>query len=668
MKQSLKMKTHNHKSSKPTLPPDATKTQTRKKLNSRNPFQDLSNGCIGSTSTTSSTGSVDGISNSSSMSSTEAPKGCLRLLLSHSSSSTKAPSNFSKNNRLATDKTFPLKTPKSAPNLRPTTEKSSKGSLLQRPISHKWEKGSRNRRPCLYQWHSGKKPSYGNTRGCKVSSFLDSGRRGMKSVSGELRQLVVDGVRDSDAANFTPLSKMATVSGLNIAVDGKGATGDGEGSNNSTSTKSASSNSKTPPIQASVSPEIHCGSLMVSTTTQTGTSACYAAGHVLSGVSDKRKCRPRGMLTVGEAKAIGSFESDEDNDKEIAAEFDDEGGLSMLPTPAEASMHWLLSPCKEEGENQKENLSNRLCQFHRLKEYATQKSPASSSSGKEGLPSDESTRTRNASPVCPGDMPEFRGFPRSSSHDIVALSPFQEDRKTHYDLDWDNSPFSMYTLDSGNVIQTPQSNSSSDERVDLALLNADTCNFDSQFNSVAEGLQMASLSPKSHASIWDPSSSFQLDCLSTSSTSVDLLQFQKILDDRASWFSNSTVGNVSQSQMRISWRDGLISRIFEMDDIDCCRSLSDEDDDGACCNNDYLNSRTGPEPNVDMEKGEISVAGFGSTELVEREHESDKKVRGECPPSVSCSCAESISTDGGGLVRSEDSDWTLCYRNQLFHI
>lgn len=30
------------------------------------------------------------------------------------------------------------------------------------------------------------------------------------------------------------------------------------------------------------------------------------------------------------------------------------------------------------------------------------------------------------------------------------------------------------------------------------------------------------------------------------------------------------------------------------------------------------------------------------------------------------SCAESMSTEGGGLIASGDSDWTQCYKNHLF--
>ncbi|KAG1331256.1 hypothetical protein COCNU_02G012240 [Cocos nucifera] len=50
----------------------------------------------------------------------------------------------------------------------------------------------------------------------------------------------------------------------------------------------------TPPIQASILfPDVSAGSSV------TPTPACSAFGHVIAGVHDRWKCRPRGLLTVG---------------------------------------------------------------------------------------------------------------------------------------------------------------------------------------------------------------------------------------------------------------------------------------------------------------------------------------------------------------------------------
>jgi hypothetical protein len=150
------------------------------------------------------------------------------------------------------------------------------------------------------------------------------------------------------------------------------------------------------------------------------------------------------------------------------------------------------------------------------------------------------------------------------------------------------------------------------------------------------------------------------------SNSVDLSKFHKILEERNSWFSNSTAENVSQSQMRISWREGLVSRMFEMDEFDCCRYLSDEEDDGNVRNTDCLKSHKSPQLNVEAATDRISINGIGSTEFVKTEQDTGGKTKDGLPSQPPCSCAESISTDGGGLVRSDDSDWTLCYKNHLF--
>jgi hypothetical protein len=692
-----------HKQKRQTgLPEQPTKTHRRKKQPQpqhqpsfrRNPLQDLNNGGIDSTS-------IDNTRNASSLSSIEAPKGCLRFFLSHSSSSrtAKTPFNNSSNNqRLIKVKPFSSKTPTSAPDMmRPPKENSSRQNLFERPISKKVEKVKRNHPPCLYQWQSGKKRtcSRNEIANAKVSSFSESSgslvNNKLKSGSGELKKVIIDGVYEGSEANLTPLCKVASGSGLNLGADGKVMNDDfyEKSSNCNTDSKSTSSNTKTPPVQPSVSPEIQCGSSMKLMTGKPITPAtCYGAGHVVSGVTDKRKCRPRGILACGEAKALGSFDSDEDIEQENDIALVENSALSVLPLPIEASMHWLLSPCDEEDEDQKENSRNKLCGFQRLEVRAMLNSPASISSGYGGFSPNlcntsanrsistvSAGRRRSASLLSPSELPlpEFQGFLGTPLCDDFAVSPLEEETNNRRGLDGENSPFSIGSLGSGNVIQTPQSDSSSDRRVGASWLQVDgnrkKCSFDSELNSVAEHLQMTSLSPKSHASIWDPTnSSFRFDSLTMPSNSVDLSKFHKILDDRASWFSNSTIENVSQSQMRISWREGLVSRIFEMDEFDCCRYLSDEEHDGSACKIDCSKSHKSPELNVDAATDRISINCFGSTEYVMKEQGTGDKTKDSLPSQPPCSCAESISTDGGGLVCSDDSDWTLCYKNHLFQV
>lgn len=90
---------------------------------------------------------------------------------------------------------------------------------------------------------------------------------------------------------------------------------------------------------------------------------------------------------------------------------------------------------------------------------------------------------------------------------------------------------------------------------------------------------------------------------------------------------------MSESHIRVSWRDGLISGSFEKDDLDCCRLSSDEEKDA----DGLLESPIFPEPKI--------------TSVLQTNP-----------------CAESICTDDGGPIASRDSDWTLDYKNRSFEI
>ncbi|XP_065860866.1 uncharacterized protein [Euphorbia lathyris] len=614
-------KPHMQKSS-PACPADAKMKrknlqQHHQKQRFRNPFQDLNNVVS------------DTISNASSMSSVEAPKGCLRFFLSHASNKTHS-SNANANHGPSRAKL--LSTPKSAPCIRREKENASKRFTFHKPISQKLQKSKKN------------PPVSRNASSSKISSALNSSGRTenkLKSGSREVEKVVVGVVSDFDGSNSTPLSKV-TNGVIKEDEDEKSKI------NCNSNTTSSSSKTKTPPVQASVSPEIQCGSSMLTTTAKTVTPVCYGAGYVMSGVTDKRKCRPRGILTIGEAKPLSCFDSDDEIEKEGLV---DDSVMSALPLPSEASMHWLLSPCNEEDEDKKGDSESELCGFSKF--------PASSSPGSVVLSPN----------LCVNNTVKAfsRGFTGPPLYDKTSVL-CSEEEKNCSDLAEDTSQFSPASLSSGNVIQTPQSDCSSGRQVGISSFTADidrkNRNSDSELNTMAERIQMASLSPKNYVSIWDPAgSSFVFDCLSTPSNSVDLSHFQKVLDDRTAWLSNSTMENVSQSQMRISWREGLVSRMFEMDEFDSCRCLSDAEDDANC-----LESHCSPGLNVDVVNELIPSNDSGSTmDDVKSGHESDRQAKKELTDQVPYSCAESISTDAGSLVRSEDSDWTMCYKNKLFH-
>ncbi|KAL5583584.1 hypothetical protein UlMin_016026 [Ulmus minor] len=395
------------------------------------------------------------------------------------------------------------------------------------------------------------------------------------------------------------------------------------------------SDTKTPPVQPSVSPEIQCGSSLVSTITP----ACYGAGHVVSGITDKRKCRPRGLLAVGE------------NGTPFARNEDENAKFSIIPSPIEASMHWLLSPCDEEEDGGHKNGS---CQSQTLAGSILLDSPFSPSPS-NGLASDTSNTTNTTDPSrkrtsfsSPTGVPEFEQL-------LNKAAPCSEGRNCSYDVSVENSPFSMDSLGSGNVICTPGSDSSADRYVDSLRLSRDNSKKD-QFGyglgSMADDLRTTSLAPNRLESRECIDLSFQFDSVTTSCSSVCLAQFRQILDDQSSWNSVSTMGNAndSESQMRISWREGLMSQIYEMDD--CCRCLSDEEE----------------EANVDASFDQMLAKTSWSPQVSDKNQQVEEKSEENGPPKASCSCAESISTDGGGLLASGDSDWTLSYKNELFQV
>ncbi|RXI05515.1 hypothetical protein DVH24_017557 [Malus domestica] len=636
-------------------PPLATANKKKKKLNEqspRNPLRDLNAITVRS--------SNNGSDASSSIS-VEAPRGCLRFFLSHSSSSnSKTPLNTPKNLS---------KAPKSAPAVRPSRPSKAKDNRSkfnalenpEKPTSRNASK-SKNNSSCLYQWQSGNKPTSRNGPKLKTCSLVKSNVSSLSKlesgseVEGSIVRVVGNAGQPTELksrgidGDFTPLSKIPTGLGLDSKAD----------NSEDVLENSDKSNSKTPPVQASVSPEIQCGSSAVSRSTL----ALYAAGHVLSGITDKRKCRARGILSVGEndsgfskGMALGSFEDDDDDDSGQCEGHVGNLDASAVPLPTEASMHWLLSPCDEGDEDHKEHSDSSL----------------HNSAGSVNLCSPFSTLGRH------GFSPSFQRVLEPLNEHVGVLSSLhrmpgceavnflEEERKHHYGYDDDNSPFSMVSLGSGNVICTPQSDSS--------VENHRKHYFDPELSSVAEAIQMVNLSPNtnSHVLIEDQiDSSFQFDCLTTACDSIS--RFHKVLDDRASWLSNSTLENLSQSEMRISWREGLMSRIYDMDEDDCCRCLSDEEEDINGCGKDPLNedASQSPEINVHVGEDENVTYKFRMAEVLDDGGVGGKDEGGGIRPKSSsrvCATVESISTDGGGgLLASGDSDWSQCYKNELFHV
>ncbi|GMI77444.1 hypothetical protein like AT2G43990 [Hibiscus trionum] len=695
-------------------PSNVSNIHSNKCPGSRRAFQDVENTIHGSNSHLSS----------SSSSSIEAPKGCLKLLLSHCSSSSYSAAAITRStHKTALNRRCHTRTPKSAHVLRLPHSKpfrfmkenafsdsvSNKLNRVKKSQSSKTSTSSKAPVVCdpVIESHavSGdllKQPEESGelwfTPMAATKNAFYSAMDHLVAGNGNSKNRLMDDEKSNTSssntktpplqASFSPeiqstatMTKTPACYAAGHIISGvtdkrkcraRGVLAVAQSGPNDEKSNTSSGNTKTPPLQASFSPEIQ------STGTMATTPACYSAGHLISGVIDKRKCRARGVLAVAQSGRTDNDISSDDS-KNIGFEEDYEAGfenklsVSMLPSPAEASMHWLLSPCRETDKNDIENSasSHALLGVHK-----TRLSPSSplldlgfsfdwcnfSNDKSDGTNSGTGKRGRGTNSMLISTQgPQFQPSSDclsvcaplvSSSPNVTPFSravPLKEEEKCCYDVDRRNSPLSADTLGSENVMQTPNSDSSIERpvrRLCSSLKDHKRHHHHSELLSMAGDLRMESLSPESHVSIWDTTGlSIKFDHLSLPSDSMYLSQFQKKMDDQYLWTSNSTFEDVSESEMRISWREGLVSRIFEMDEFDRCRCLSDEEED-LNLNDQSL------EINVDT--GNVPTSRDGN------------ESKGKLHSPLQCSYAESISTDGGGLAQSTDSDWNLCYKNSLF--
>ncbi|KAG8369352.1 hypothetical protein BUALT_Bualt14G0002400 [Buddleja alternifolia] len=389
--------------------------------------------------------------------------------------------------------------------------------------------------------------------------------------------------------NCTPMGKLSSGSGL-----------DSSSVRENSSSKTANVNSviRTPPVEASESPEIHSQSKML-VSKSAATPVCYGAGHLLSGVTDKRKCRRRGSLKGGCEKAK-LFDDDEINDVNVISTLHD----SSIPLLAEASVRLVLSPCDEGREDLYSPLN-------------------SCGDVVSGLVSDDSDCRKDCS---------LRSLNEKFLRDNVI---------------GEASALSLGSLSSGNIIQTPNSDSSSEGCVGRS-------NIHFELDSIRETLNAVGLSPKSEMTLCD-------------GTGMDFghTQLRENVDSVCSWVSDSTLDNLRLSQMKISWRD-------ENDEFDCCRCLSDEEIGIDGCSDEGnidLRSHLGTEF-VGNEENDVGIDSDLCPMLVE--YEPCISARGgkeKMSPNTSNNvCAESICTNGDDLVASGDSDWTYFHENHLFQI
>ncbi|XP_010524201.1 PREDICTED: uncharacterized protein LOC104802348 [Tarenaya hassleriana] len=643
----------------------------------RNPLKDVnsrSSGAGGRSSNGGVSGSVSG----------QDPYGRVRLLLSHSGSLSSSSSSSSLGASLGHGPVRSVsKTPKPAPGVTkplPRNKGRVLGEIKQKDgVSEKLtsQQPLKCKRTNVMSrlGHCGKRPTGKSTLNSNKTSALDE----FPSDSRELKQKESGTtVRiQVDSTYVTPVCKPGIGSGqgyghaAKITADGRPSIG-------------RSPNDRTPPVQESVSPELQCGSSMM-LSAATKSQVCYATGHILSGISDKRKCRPKGILIVGEnglnvskPKPLNNFD-----DADFAGR---DSTVLTMPLPADASMQWLSSPCDEEKTHEKETFGDDLYQFQwavgcegldtpsPLSDHSISSDVCNISSGISLSPehSGKGMRRSTGSLVSPNEHSRLRSFmypssdkDMSSAYDTtptceVDLSLHSEEVRNHrYCIGDKRSPSSFDTMGRENVMKTPESNSSSAKYHRLSWFQTGrhkSHDLDSDFDSLTVALNSASLSPKSHASSLDPnSSSFHFESLATSSDSVDLSLFQRVLVNRSSCLSNSTLG------VTMSWREEISSQIPEIAELDSCRDLSDEEESMNGSSVKQL-PKTGWIQNNGTDAGNDKRGARLSGQFVSKGTASADTVV------ITCSAAESISTDGGGLIRSEDSDWMSCYKNHFLGV
>ncbi|GAB4825675.1 hypothetical protein Ancab_008548 [Ancistrocladus abbreviatus] len=658
-----------------------------KQQSSRNPLKDLNAFAIFDSSHATASSSSSSYSTAPS---TEAPGGCLRFLLSHHSTSCSRTPVIRKQSV--------AKSPKSVPSFRPAEsrfrgENVSKPKVFRDPQKPKSKLAQKFRTnpPCVQKCQSGMKPSLNAGFKLKIQPVLRSkkGDFSSKSSSGSenlmpkkqenialkvaddagessLLTLPCDGDGDG-ATDITPLTKLA--SGASVASDsrGDGRLKLGQGKTNI---------SPTPPVEASVSPEIRCGSSSL----VSKTPPCYGAGHVVLGVTDKRKCRPRGVLTVEDNDFLGFGKlnvCDNDDMKSVNGVLVNPRD-SIVPSPMEASLRW-ISPSDEKvvrHDKDDAGYGSDLCQTPVDFKVFNRSSPLSShvfsselsNSSKSGTTTSDATNNSRSvsfffSPDATSGFQRFLGPSDCSENRASQISPAcMVDGNFRYDYDVETTPYSGDSSGSGNVIQTPQSDTSSDKCIGLTPLNdseIQKLQFKHELDSL-ESYARKNLLLDTHISTADHlGMDFEVDHPTTPANLNDLAQSPKAVLGQGPCFNESMLPNLPESNVKISWRDGLVSQSFEVDEVDCCRLFSDEEEEediNACSK--HFNSL--PSTVLLFDKtlttlGEPAKLVGGKLTMKEENF----------PAQGLNHCAESISTDGGSLFASEDSDCMICYKDSF---
>ena len=305
-----------------------------------------------------------------------------------------------------------------------------------------------SRKPLLQTSRKGldAKPTCKNRQRSKLSPVDGKSENGSQQSQKKMKISGNYRVSNSDCAEF------CTTHSLNLcdhesSVDGVVYEG-GEAANDV----------KTPPVEASLSPEIQCQSQSRMVVLKSvGTPVLYGAGCLVSGVSDRRKSKLKGSLKGGLQEKGDLF-----YDENVSGDL-------QVPLLAEASVRWHLSPC---------DLRNR---FDQDRNVCDDDSGTVDSLSSPSILCDKSSYSGNGS---------VRNVEIDRSNVAAVLT---ENLKCNMDE-------SLACLNSGNMAQTPDSDSSSGTRFGRSRFEV---NLSNSFwpDSITELLEGVKLSPRNEVSM-----------------------------------------------------------------------------------------------------------------------------------------------------------------------
>ncbi|CAO2143736.1 unnamed protein product [Urochloa humidicola] len=449
---------------------------------------------------------------------------------------------------------------------------------------------------------------------------------------------------------------------------------------------STQSTGATPPVHASISPEVSaaCGS---------ATPACFAAGpHVLPGVGDRRKCRPRGILAIAREAGMASEDAEPSRASICWLSSPTSGAVhgtcsTECGSGEEASVNWLVSPRDGGGEDLLEDeIFVPRCSledaFWRLSPDCTGLlgSPLLGGLLDVGTPASDVSGMTPSSGFLPVQKTPSSGD-SISPFSLIVKRASESSARLHSLCGQQGLGSSCSS--SSAVDPTPMTGESWPESVSNGAWSGLTRTGSrpmKMMDPVLECLEMMSLSPRPGDDDYDgngmlpaplPQLSFQFAGARTSLESVDLSSFKRSPQDMELKGNETSFRKLAIADTRISWREGLVSRMFDIGDLDCCKWISDDEDSPVLSrhNDEALLAGTNSQPGNDgscLHEGgnQQKACGFGSVEFSSIADELNNDSS-KAPPNP-ISVAESMRAEGFELVSSDDSDWRLFYKNDLF--